>query len=144
MSSSSYTPQTGLSLKSPVDATGASVEKASPIPRLAESMLYASKELKKGSPSIYTLCMREEIRCTQGMIARQSLGKPYRIGRGESEKVLLVVGATGAGKTTLINGMVNYILGVEWKDDFGFQLITEKAMVSEAYIQTRNITAYTF
>ena len=144
MSSSSYTPHTELSLKSPVDVTGASVEKASTILRLAESMLYASEELKKGSPSIYTLCMREVMRSTQGMITRQSLGKPYRIGRGESEKVLLVVGATGAGKTTLINGMVNYILGVEWKDDFRFKLITEETMVSEAHSQTRNITAYTF
>ncbi|PFX22219.1 Stonustoxin subunit alpha [Stylophora pistillata] len=60
------------------------------------------------------------------------------------EKVLMVVGATGAGKTTLINGMVNYILGVEWKDDFRYKLIVEDSGLSQANSQTKNITAYTF
>ena len=122
------------------DATSAS----STIPRLAESMLYTSEELKAGSPSIYKLRMREEMRRTEGMIARQSIGKPYRIGRGETEKVFMVVGATGAGKTTLINGMVNYILGVQWKDDFRFKVITDETKVTQAYSQTQDITAYTF
>jgi len=54
------------------------------------------------------------------------------------------VGATGAGKSTLINGMVNYILGVEWKDDFRFKLITEDDKLSQADSQTKDITAYTF
>ena len=84
------------------------------------------------------------MRRTERMIARQSLAKPYPIGRGETEKVLMVVGVTGAGKTTLINGMVNYILGVEWKDDFRFKLITEERKESQGYSQTRDITAYTF
>ena len=123
-----------------VNATSAS----STIPRLAESMLYTSEELKTGSPSIYKLCMREEMRRTEGMIARQSIGKPCRIGRGETEKVFMVVGATGAGKTTLINGMVNYILGVQWKDEFRFQVITEETKATQAHSQTQDITAYTF
>ena len=58
------------------------------------------------------------------------------------EKVLMVLGATGAGKSTLINGMVNYIMGVEWKDDFRFKLITEEVK-SQAHSQTSAITAYT-
>ena len=55
----------------------------------------------------------------------------------------MVVGATGAGKTTLINGMVNYILGVEWEDDFRFKLIADEAGKSQAHSQTKLITAYT-
>ncbi|KZS05914.1 Uncharacterized protein APZ42_030908 [Daphnia magna] len=31
-------------------------------------------------------------------------------------KTILVMGASGAGKTTLINGMINYIFNVEWED----------------------------
>ena len=88
--------------------------------------------------------MREEMRRAQGMIARKSLGIPRRIGRGETEKVFMVVGATGAGKTTLINGMVNYILGVQWKDEFRFKVITEETKATQAHSQTQDITAYTF
>ena len=63
---------------------------------------------------------------------------------GVHHKVLMVVGATGAGKTTLINGMANYILGVQWDDDFRFKLIDEPHSLSCAYSQTACITAYTF
>ena len=116
---------------------------SSTIPSLTESMLYTSEELESGSPSIYKPHMREEMRRTQGMIARKSLGIPRRIGRGETEKVFMLVGATGAGKTTLINGMVNYILGVQWKDEFRFKVITEETKATQAHSQTQAITAYT-
>ena len=66
------------------------------------------------------------------MIARQSIGSPRRITRMLPEKIPMVVGRTGAGKTTLINGMVNYILGVEWKDHFRFKLIVEDSGASQA------------
>lgn len=75
------------------------------------------------------------------MIVRKNVGSP---GNVVVEKVLMVVEATGAGKTTLINGMVNYILGVQWKDNFRYKLITEDDKVSQGKSQTKDITAYTF
>ena len=66
--------------------------------------------------------------------------------RGKAEKVVIVVGATGSGKTTLINGMFNYVVGVDWKDDYRFKLIQEcikDQSVNQAKSQTSWITAYT-
>ena len=63
---------------------------------------------------------------------------------GVRHKVLMLVGATGVGKTTLINGMANYILGVQWDDDFRFKLITEPNSQDQRVSQTSCITAYTF
>ncbi|KAG8141079.1 hypothetical protein E2320_003708 [Naja naja] len=57
-------------------------------------------------------------------------------------KVILVMGATGCGKTTLINGMINYILGVQWEDNFRFKLIHETNQRSEAGSSTSEVTAY--
>ncbi|XP_055487564.1 uncharacterized protein LOC129694828 [Leucoraja erinacea] len=57
-------------------------------------------------------------------------------------KTFMVLGATGSGKTTLINGMINYILGVEWGDNFRYKLIAEETGKSQAESQTSSITAY--
>lgn len=73
------------------------------------------------------------------MLHKVSVGEEVK---GVEEKVLMVLGATGAGKSTLINGMINYIFGVNWKDNFRFKLITEEAK-SQAHSQTSSITAYT-
>ena len=52
------------------------------------------------------------------------------------------MGATGSGKTTLINGMINFILGFEWDDDFRFKIIVESGAMSQAFSQTSAVTAY--
>lgn len=58
-------------------------------------------------------------------------------------KTILLMGATGSGKTTLINSMVNYILGVDWEDPFRFMLIREEnTSTNQAHSQTSRVTAY--
>ena len=61
-----------------------------------------------------------------------------------NERILLLVGATGAGKSTLINGIVNYIMEVCWNDDFRFEVILDGKGKSQSQSQTTQITAYSF
>ena len=75
-------------------------------------------------------------------VAKCVVGTPIP-SRPVIEKVLMLVGTTGAGKTTLINGMINYLFGVKWKDDFRLVLIAEYPVKSLAHSQTALITAYT-
>jgi len=81
---------------------------------------------------------------------RSSQADRYVFGRRNKAKVecktILLMGATGSGKTTLINSMVNYILGVEFEDPFRFVLIKEEGSTSspidQAESQTSKVTAY--
>ncbi|CAK6979901.1 uncharacterized protein LOC128369826, partial [Scomber scombrus] len=57
-------------------------------------------------------------------------------------RTIMVLGATGAGKSALINGLINYILGVEWEDSFRFKLIDEDQSKSQAHSQTSEVTVY--
>lgn len=57
-------------------------------------------------------------------------------------KVIMLVGAKGAGKSTLINGLVNYALGVEWKHPYRRRLIREERQSDDTKSQTEWITSY--
>ena len=57
-------------------------------------------------------------------------------------KTIIVVGATGSGKSTLINGLFNYIIGVDWEDQFRFKLVQEQ-QGNQAKSQTQLVTVYT-
>jgi len=111
------------------------------VKRLSVQMRDESKIIENDIPVVYKLPVNKDMEDANKMIAKCHIGQPsvHRF----PEKVLMVVGATGAGKSTLINGMMNYILGVEWKDNFRFKLIAEKEEKSQAYSQTKLITAYT-
>ncbi|XP_059585357.1 titin-like [Alligator mississippiensis] len=111
----------------------------------AESRSLAHEYLKKSAllgdqePSVYALPLEEAARGSSSSCLK------YRLGADSSpahRKVIMVMGATGSGKTTLINGMINYILGVQWEDGFRFKLIHEKTNGSQAESQTSEVTVY--
>ncbi|XP_022777700.1 uncharacterized protein LOC111319140 [Stylophora pistillata] len=118
--------------------------------RLAQKMRHHCEEIaleKDEFVPVYKLFMDETLRLDKEMIVRkclkddQNCESMYTL-KDRREKVLLVMGATGGGKNTLINGMINFIMEVEWKDDFRFKLVTEK-VTSQHESVTKEITAYT-
>jgi hypothetical protein len=110
--------------------------------RLVETMKKNADIISEGFPNIYQLKLKTDKIDNQKKLAKCHIGKPNLVNPAK-EKVLMVVGATGAGKTTLINGMVNYIAGVKWEDNFRFQLIADEGGQSQTQSQTKFITAYT-
>ena len=65
-----------------------------------------------------------------------------KIKKVKDEKVIMMIGATGVGKTTLINRMINYIFSVSYSDPFRFKLIKETRL-SEIESHTQDIYIYT-
>ncbi|ROL29788.1 hypothetical protein DPX16_0845 [Anabarilius grahami] len=53
-------------------------------------------------------------------------------------RVILMVGETGAGKTTIINTMINYLLGVKFEDQEFYQITEE----TEEHFKTSAVTVY--
>ena len=54
----------------------------------------------------------------------------------------MVLSQTGAGKTTLINAIANYLWGVEYKDKYRFKLVKDETSDDTTVSQTINITGY--
>ncbi|XP_060639360.2 uncharacterized protein [Anolis sagrei] len=105
--------------------------------RPAHTLFERNNPIEGSHPPVYGLPLEKEANSA-------SLPK-YHLGEENlraPNKVIMMMGATGSGKTTLINGMVNYILGVQWEDEFRFKLIHEQTNRSQAQNQTSDVTAY--
>ena len=134
----------------PVPLTVSAWNEVSPIRKFALSLAKQTQAksicIDHGSLAIYQLQMREMLRNETHQISKCHISKPVPKDR-TPEKVIMVLGATGAGKTTTINCITNYILGVCWEDEFRFKLISEveyEGNRSQAHSQTQWITVYTF
>ncbi|XP_075779179.1 uncharacterized protein LOC112543713 isoform X2 [Pelodiscus sinensis] len=105
---------------------------------LAQDFYKKSTRIEEGQPTVCALPIEK-------VFDSNAEHPKYRLGKETLEipnKVIMVMGATGSGKTTLINGMINYVLGVQWKDEFRFKLIHETTNRSQAESQTSEVTAY--
>ena len=100
------------------------------------------EQLSAGNSTLYKLHVSKE----QGKLMDVKI---FNLGGKRNLKlpeiIILLVGATGAGKTTLINGIANYIFRVEWKDPERVVLTehyTDKKGPSQAQSQTKSIEVY--
>ncbi|KAJ8273725.1 hypothetical protein GJAV_G00104810 [Gymnothorax javanicus] len=78
-------------------------------------------------------------------LSEDGLIRRWRFGRKDPEtrnRTIILVGETGTGKSTLINMMLNYMLGVKWENKVRFQIISDEGERSKTESQTTAVTAY--
>ncbi|KAM8742964.1 uncharacterized protein AB9X84_017443 [Acanthopagrus schlegelii] len=101
-----------------------------------EDIISKSLLVRSGSPAVYQLTpKKEEI----GSLRRMTLGEKDL---NQSNRTILLVGETGAGKSALVNTLVNYTMGVKWEDDVWFQIVAEEENISEIESQTSDVIVY--
>uniref|UniRef100_A0A8C1E5I0 AIG1-type G domain-containing protein n=1 Tax=Cyprinus carpio carpio TaxID=630221 RepID=A0A8C1E5I0_CYPCA len=94
--------------------------------------------IHEGPPKRYHLHTDRKILDENGKVRKWTFGKQDT---SKPNKIAVLVGETGAGKTTLINTMVNYLLNVKFEDEIWYE-ITEAAAGDQSQSQTSEITVY--
>ena len=104
--------------------------------RLAEKMIPHCKpsDIPLGGMKVYLLPTHETMR--KSGILKFTVWQQVATA---AHKVLMLIGTTGAGKTTMITAIANYFMGVDWEDEYRFKLISKETAPDQALI-----TAYTF
>ncbi|KAG5261117.1 hypothetical protein AALO_G00300220 [Alosa alosa] len=95
-------------------------------------------QIRLGPPIAYRLPTEKRYLDENPMVQRWTFGeRDLR----KMNKTILLVGETGTGKTSIINTLVNYLLGIKWEDKVWFD-ITEEVEVKLSETKTTNITVY--
>ncbi len=89
-------------------------------------------------PKRFHLDTKRRVLDESGKVRKWTCGKKDT---SRPNKIVLLVGETGAGKTTLINTMVNYLLGVKFEEKIWYE-ITEEEAGDQSESQTSEITMY--
>ena len=87
----------------------------------------------------YKLVTKVQSLDEEGQIQRVTFGSKDP---NKTNKTILMVGETGTGKTTMINTMVNYVLGVELEHKVWFEVVEEKSQSHKSQSTTSGITVY--
>ncbi|XP_016116554.1 uncharacterized protein [Sinocyclocheilus grahami] len=101
---------------------------------------YDATLTEAGPPARYQL--NTERKYIDGMNKKVRRWTYGRRDRNKQNKVILMVGETGAVKTTLINTMINYLLGVKFEDEEFYQITEEEKHEDQTQSQTSTITVY--
>ncbi|XP_061578353.1 uncharacterized protein LOC133444529 [Cololabis saira] len=100
-----------------------------------EDMMSRSELIRSGAPAIYQLKPKTQ---HIGTLKRLTVGERSSM---KTNKTILLVGETGTGKSTLINALVNYTMGVKFEDEVWFQVVEDEKR-SQAESQTSDVIVY--
>ncbi|XP_055007695.1 uncharacterized protein LOC110175830 isoform X1 [Boleophthalmus pectinirostris] len=83
----------------------------------AELIVKDSVKIKSGTPEIYKLGLKAE-KLRTPRVRKYVFGKESH----KENRIMILLGPVGSGKISLIDAMINYILGVRWTDPFWFKI----------------------
>ncbi|KAK7177181.1 hypothetical protein R3I93_001227 [Phoxinus phoxinus] len=97
--------------------------------------------MNPGPPALYRLnTERKSVSGTDGKVRKWTYGNRDE---NKQNKVILMVGETGTGKTTIINTMINYLLEVKFEDEEFYRITEEDEKYhDQSQSQTSAVTVY--